>query len=107
MGENIIEAERVEFIYDLGMKEYGLCGDIMGETSDYFIPGFSYTAKTRWTKHKDTGEPLMIVEMFGAFLMRDGDVLDLNEGSFDNGWAISGKNWNIIRTLDPKWMRIR
>lgn len=107
MGEDIIKEERVEFIYDPIMKEYGLGGDVIGEGSDYFIPDFKYAAKTRWTKHKDTGEPLMIVEMYGTFLMRNGSALTVHESTFDHGWAISGKNWDIIKLLDLRWNRIR
>ena len=105
MGENIIEVERVEFTYDLEMKNYGIDGDLVG--SDGFIPGYTYIAKTRWGEHRDTGKPLMIVEIFGTFLTRSGNTFTTNEGQCENGWAISGKHWDIIRTLDPKWMRIR
>ncbi len=107
MGKNIIETERVEFIYDLEMKRHGIDGNLLGENSEYFIPGYNYIAKTRWGEHKDTGKPLMIVEIFGTFLMRSGNTFTTNEGQCKYGWAIPGTHWDTFKTLNPKWMRIR
>jgi hypothetical protein len=107
MGKNIIETERLEFIYDYEMRKHGINGNLFGENSEYFIPGYTYVAKTRWAEHIDTGKPLMIVEIFGTFLTRSGNTFATLEGQCEYGWAIPGTHWDTFKTLNPKWMRIR
>jgi hypothetical protein len=106
-GEEVIPIERVEFIYDLEMRRYGLDGNLFGENSEYFIPGYSYVAKTRWGEHIDTGKPLMIVEIFGTFLTRNGGTFTTNEDQCENGWAIPGTHWDTIRVMNLKWLGIK
>jgi hypothetical protein len=109
MGKNIIDVERVEFIYDIRMKESGISGYLLGEGyKDSLIENMKYVAKTRkWGEHKDTGKPLMAVEIFGTFLMSSGNKFTTNEGQCNNGWLIPGLSWDKFKVLNIEWVKIQ
>jgi hypothetical protein len=108
MGKNIIDTERVEFFYDSRMEDLGISGYLLGEGYS-LMENTRYVAKTKWGEHKDTGKPLMVVEIFGKFKLPSGNTLTINEGQCANGWAIKiqGLIWDKFKVLDIKWKRIR
>lgn len=108
MGKNIIEVERIEFIYDRRMQDLGISGDLLGEDyEDSLIEDKKYIAKTKCGEHKDTGEPLMVVEIFGTFKTRSGNTFTTNEGECENGWAIPGLSWDKFKVLNIEWVKIQ
>jgi hypothetical protein len=107
-GKNIIDTERVEFFYDSRMEDLGISGYLLGKGyEDSLIENTRYIAKTKWGEHKDTGKPMMVVEIFGKFKLPGGNTFATNEGQCDNGWAIPGLTWDKFKVLDIKWKRIR